>query len=88
LSNKLWLDAGLYCRLPSGYVDLAKYYLDDDNHVSTDINDNNILQLNDLNRRAALPTAIDTTSKEGYAVYGNSVLSRYMYNSVIVESGF
>ena len=32
-------------------------------------------QIDDLNRRASLPTSLDPTSKEGYVTYGQSVLS-------------
>jgi hypothetical protein len=61
----------LYCRLPSGYVDPNTYYLEPEVPLKSD---SNFLQLNDLNRRASLPTTIDVAT-DGYDVYGQSVLS-------------
>ena len=73
LPNRLWLEAQLYCRLPSGYVDPNTYYLEP-GYLFND--DNNILQLDDLNRRASIPTSLtDPTLSESYAEYGKSVLS-------------
>ena len=69
----LWQEAKLYCKLPHGYVDPNTYYLEEDYQL-----EDNILRLDDLNKRASLPPAtIDLNSKEGYATYGNSVLSRF-----------
>jgi len=76
LPNRLWLEAQLYCRLPSGYVDPNTYYLEP-GYLYND--DNNILQLDDLNRRASIPTSLsDPTSSESYNDYGKSVLSSVM----------
>ena len=44
LPNTLWLEAGLYCKLPRGYVDPNTYYLED-GYLN---NDDNILHLDDL----------------------------------------